>query len=148
MHNCRYSQIPHILHPLSLPMSSIQYLHPSSPFPPHPLSTAAQPPHPSVDSPWPSASSPHPPAPSVSSCSSPAPPACSSPLSICWPNLLGRGGGKDVPDQCIKESTFLHTLPVSSLGLCIDDHTARIAIGPPPSWYSILLTSHLPWTES
>ena len=59
------------------------------------LSTAAWPPHPSVGSLWPSASSPHPPAPSVSSCSSPAPPACSSPLSICWPNLFGRGGGKD-----------------------------------------------------
>ena len=49
----------------------------------------------SVGSPWPSASSAHPPAPSVSSCSSPAPPACSSPLSICWSNLFGRGDGKD-----------------------------------------------------
>ena len=42
-HNCKYPSTPHILHPLSLPTSSIQYVHPSSPFPPHPLSTAAWP---------------------------------------------------------------------------------------------------------
>ena len=92
-HNYKYPSTPHILHPLSLPTSSIQYVHPSSPFPPHPLSTAAWPP--SVGSPWPSVSSPHTPAPSSSSCSSPAPPTCSSPLSICWTNLFGRRGGKD-----------------------------------------------------
>ena len=96
-----YHSTPHILHPLSLypcPRYRTMYddvVHPSSPFPPHPLSTAAQPPHPSVGSLWPSASSTHPPAPSVSSCSSPAPPTCSSPLSICWTNLFGRRGGKD-----------------------------------------------------
>ena len=38
-HNYKYPSTPHILHPLSLPTSSIQYIQPSSPFPPHPLST-------------------------------------------------------------------------------------------------------------
>ena len=74
-----------------IPQHPTSYTH--CPYPRPRYSTSNPPP--SVGSPWPSASSAHPPAPSVSSCSSPAPPACSSPLSSCWPNLFGRRGGKD-----------------------------------------------------